>query len=418
MADNPHSLTAYAERLLRLGAGQLVGIENSPYFLSLDEARAAAAETGKPFISFANYDYLGLSRHPQILGAAEAALERFGTGALASRIVGGERSIHRALERELASFCGTEDSLALVSGYLANASLLAHLLGPNDLLIIDELSHASIANGAKCSRARCEKFRHNDLDHLAEILDAHRAAHSHCLIVVEGLYSMDGDVPDLPALLDLKEKHDAWLMIDEAHSHGVLGETGRGICEHFGADPERVDLVIGTLSKAFVSCGGFIAAKRQVVDLLRFGLPGFIFSVGMPPMVAAAALTAVELARSEAWRVKQLAERTRYFMSRASEAGFDTGNAIGRAVVPVLFPKPAATMAAASELMDAGIYAPPIIQVGVPRDTPRIRFFISAEHSHEDIDLAISVLARATAPFDTKNQSSGAAAELANTVQP
>ncbi|MCC2111562.1 MAG: aminotransferase class I/II-fold pyridoxal phosphate-dependent enzyme [Hyphomicrobiales bacterium] len=417
MADDHHTLTAYAERLLRLGAGTLIGAENSPYFLPLDEARIAAAEAGKRFVSFANYDYLGLSHHPDITRAVEDALHRFGTGALASRIVGGERSIHRALERELANFCGTEDTLAMVSGYLANASLLTHLLGPNDLLIIDELSHASIANGAKCSRARLEKFRHNDLEHLSEILSDHRASHSHCLIVVEGLYSMDGDVPDLPRLLDIKEKHGAWLMIDEAHSHGVLGETGRGVCEHFGEDPDRVDLVIGTLSKAFISCGGFIAAKRKVIDLMRYALPGFVFSVGMPPMVAAAALKAVELAQSEAWRVKQLAERTEYFLSCAANAGFDTGTAIGRAVVPVLFRKSMATMAAAAELMEAGIYAPPIVQLGVPKDLPRIRFFISADHSHEDIDLAISVLARAAAPFIAKKQPSASVAELADSTQ-
>ena len=417
MADSFHTLAAYAGRLLRLGGGDAIGGKHNPYFLAIDEAAAAADTAGTDFVSFANYDYLGLARHPEIEAAANDAIGRLGSGALASRIVGGERAIHRKLERELADFCRTEDALTLVSGYLTNASLLTHLLGPNDLILMDELSHASISNGAKCSRAASEKFRHNDLEHLEHLLAEKRTGHGHCLIVVEGLYSMDGDVPDLPRLMALKEEHHAWLMIDEAHSHGVLGNTGRGICEHFGEDPARVDLTIGTLSKAFVSCGGFIAAAKPVIDLLRFGLPGFIFSVGMPPMVAATALKAVQLAKAEPWRVKRLTENTEYFMARAREAGLDTGAAIGRAVVPILYPKAGETMLAAAALLEHGIYAPPIVQIGVPKDMPRIRFFISADHGHAEIDRAIAILVETAKGAEQPKIPSETAVELTDSAR-
>ncbi|MEZ5840188.1 MAG: aminotransferase class I/II-fold pyridoxal phosphate-dependent enzyme [Hyphomicrobiales bacterium] len=325
--------------------------------------------------------------------AAAGALERFGTGALASRIVGGERSIHREFERALAGFCGSEDALTLVSGFLTNASLISHIMGPNDCIVIDELSHASIVNGTKCGRATTYKFRHNDLDHLDHVLAAQRGGHGHCLIVVEGLYSMDGDVPDLTRLLEIKDRHKAWLLIDEAHSHGVLGAGGRGIAEHFGEDPARIDLVVGTLSKTFVSCGGFIGAAKSVIDLLRFSLPGFVFSVGMPPMVTASAMKALELVSRESWRVGKLAENTAYFMELAHAAGLDTGPAIGRAVVPIFFARAAETMIASERLLEEGFYAPPIVQIGVPKDMPRIRFFFSAAHEKADIARAVDILA-------------------------
>ena len=411
MTNETLSLSDYAARLFRLGGGDLVPSGRSPYFLAIDEAERAAAESGKRFVSFANYDYLGLSRHPEVEAAAAEALERFGTGALASRVVGGERSIHRELEKGLADFFGAEAALVLVSGFLTNAAVVGHYLAAKDCIILDELAHASILAGAKGGRATVYKFRHNDLDDLERLLEEKRAAHGNCLIAVEGLYSMDGDVPDLPRLLDLKERHGAWLLVDEAHSHGVLGPRGRGIAEHFGVDPARIDIVIGTMSKTFVSCGGFVLAPKAFIDLLRFSLPGFIFSVGMPPMIAAAAKKALEILESEPWRVARLAENTEHFLRLLHGAGLESGPAIGRAVVPVMFPKIIQTMIASERLMDEGFYAPPIVQIGVPKDLPRIRFFFSAAHDKADIERAVAVLAGVAEEFGAVRQKEAAPAE-------
>lgn len=389
----PASLQAHLDRLFKLSGGHMIGDARQFYFQPMDLAEAAATHAGKPFVSFANYDYLGLARHPEVIQAGIDALHRFGSGALASRIVGGERSVHRSLEQALARFAGAEDAISLVSGYLTNETLIGMLMGGRDLVLYDEWSHASILAGLKTTRARSLQFRHNDLDHLRELLTANRNEHPNCLIVVEGLYSMEGDAPDLAAILALKEEFGAWLMIDEAHSFGVLGETGRGVCEHAGVDPSRVELTIGTLSKSFVSCGGFITGKKAILDMLRLGMPGFIFSVGLPPVVAATAQAAVEIAEREPWRTNRLAAKTARMIGRAKEAGLSTGAAMGHGIVPVMFASQQEAVAAAACLFEQGVYAPPIIQAGVPSNKPRLRFFISAAHDDRDIDRAVDALA-------------------------
>ncbi|MCB1491718.1 MAG: aminotransferase class I/II-fold pyridoxal phosphate-dependent enzyme [Rhodobiaceae bacterium] len=407
--DRDWSLSVYLQRLFKLAGGHALGAAGDLYFKPIDAARREIEAAGGHFASFANYDYLGLSRHPAIKAAAIEAVETFGSGALASRFVGGERTIHRDLEAALARFVGAEATVALVSGFLTNETLISTLLANRDLIVVDELSHASILAGLKSTHARHIAFRHNDPDHLDAILTEHRAEHPNCLIVLEGLYSMDGDAPDLARMLDIRDRHRAWMMIDESHSHGVLGARGRGLPEYADVDPARIDLITGTLSKTFVSCGGFVAASREIVEILRHGLPGFVYSVGMPPVVAAMALKAVELAESEPERVARLAEKSGRMIARARAAGLDTSDAIGRGIVPILFPNAETTVGAALALMRAGIYAPPIIQAGVPRDRPRIRFFISADHEDADIDRAIDVLVDHVAESSSEGPRSRAA---------
>jgi 7-keto-8-aminopelargonate synthetase-like enzyme len=271
------------------------------------------------------------------------------------------------------------------------------VLGARDLLLTDELSHNSIVAGAAGTRAEAVTFRHNDLDHLEAILAVRRAEHRHTLIVVEGLYSMDGDLPDLPRLLALKQRFGAWLLVDEAHSIGVLGRTGRGISEHFGADPREIDLIIGTLSKSLATCGGFIAAAQPVLDWLHYTLPGFVFSVGMPPPVAAGAAAALDILDAEPWRVMKLQANSRYFVETARALGLNTGPAAGHGVVPVFFRDNAQTVACAEALLAAGYYCPPIVQVGVPRDQPRLRFFLSAAHTQAQILGALETVAESLA---------------------
>jgi 8-amino-7-oxononanoate synthase len=386
------SLADYATKRFRL-AGKAYLDLGDPFFAPIDTLRREAERDGRRFVSFANYDYLGLASHPAVKAAASAALHKLGIGALASRLVGGERSLHRNLEIGLAKFLGVESALALVSGYLTNVTTISHILGSHDALFIDELSHNSIVSGAKATVAETIVFRHNDLDHLDFLLREKRANYRNALIVAEGLYSMDGDISDLVRLVELKERRKVWLLIDEAHSIGVLGANGRGLWEHAGVDPRQVDLIIGTLSKTLGSCGGFVAGKDEVIRWLRYTLPGFVYSVGLSPVIAAAAGTALQLMQEESWRIERLRQNAALFMNLAHEAGLDTGPAIGRGVVPILFSDSYETLAASSHLMDNGYYVPPIIQIGIPKDQPRLRFFISALHTEAEIRGVTELLA-------------------------
>ena len=206
---------------------------------------------------------------------------------------------------------------------------------------------------------------------------------------------MDGDIADLPRLITIKQRHDAWLLVDEAHSFGVLGATGRGLCEHWGVDPQNIELSVGTLSKAFVSSGGFIGSSRNAIDWMRFSLPGFVYSVGLSPPTVGSAHAALSFLRGNPGRVAALHRQSAAFLECAREAGLNPGSAIGKGVVPLFFESASQTMYVAQRLMMAGIYAPPIVQVGVPKDQPRIRFFISASHTDAEIERAIDVIADA-----------------------
>ncbi|MEM1387581.1 MAG: aminotransferase class I/II-fold pyridoxal phosphate-dependent enzyme [Pseudomonadota bacterium] len=388
------SFAAFAERRARL-AGKAVIENGHPYSVAVDELEQTFRRKPVDYLNLAHYDYLGLQKHPDVVRAATEAVQTLGSGAGASRLVGGERMAHRALEASLTEFLGVGGVLTLISGYLTNLSLINHLLGPRDLVLIDALAHNSIVVGANSGRFECRTFRHNDFDDLDQQLNEYRDQFRNVLVVVEGLYSMDGDIPDLPRLIEIKKTHDTWLLVDEAHSYGALGATGRGITEHFGIDPGEIELSVGTLSKSFVSSGGFICAAEDVIAWLRFTLPGFVYSVGLSPATVATAQTALEVLQREPERVARLTANSRLFRDAARDAGLDPGTAIGAAVVPLLFETPEQTMHLSRVLLDHGIYAPPIVQLGVPKDQPRIRFFFSANHSERDILRAIDVVADA-----------------------
>lgn len=391
MASDRNNLDAYAARWLELANYDLVRDYN-PYYVPFDTLAEEYRARGRKLVSFSHYDYLGLAGHPDVAAAACQAIMTTGTGAGASRMVGGERAAHRAFEKDLAAFLGVEDAMALVSGYGTNVSLVGHMLGKRDLIIYDDLSHNSILAGSKLSRADAMPFEHNDLDSLEHLLRKHRGDYGRTLIVIEGLYSMDGDAPDLERVLRLRDRHNAWLMIDEAHSIGVLGARGRGICEHFGIDPSRVDFLMGTLSKSFVSCGGFIGARKIVTEWLRYTLPGFMYSVGLAPPIVASAHAALTTINREPERVGRMRGNSAYFLKRAREAGLDVGPALGHGIVPIIFDDVEETMAVSRRLLEAGFYVPPIVHVGVPKDKPRLRFFFSAKHEFDEIDAVIDAM--------------------------
>ncbi len=386
------SLEDYAARRFRFAGNALLEFSD-PFFAQIDRLRAECEAQGKHFVSFANYDYLGLANHPRIREEAKREIDGLGIGALASRLVGGERTTHRPFEAEIAEFLGMESALTLVSGYLSNVTTIAWLMsGKRDAIFIDELAHNSIVAGADGAPAQVEKFRHNDFDHLDHLLARHREEYRNVLIVVEGVYSMDGDTADLPRLLAIKDKYQVWLLVDEAHSLGVLGATGRGLAEHQGVDPARIDLIVGTMSKTLASCGGYVCGKKQVIDWFRYTLPGFVYSVGLSPVILAAARTALRLMQEETWRVAKLASNAELFRSVAHEAGFSTGPAIGRGVVPILFSSDVETMWASQHLLENGYYVPPVVRIGVPKDGPRLRFFFSANHNEVEIRGVIQTL--------------------------
>ncbi len=403
MKQSQSSFAAFAERRFRLSGKAL--IENGhPYFVPTDALENASDTWPDGYLSIAHYDYLGLAHDPRVTQAAKDAIDNHGTGVGASRLVGGERLAHRALEDALAEFLNVGAVLSMISGYLTNVSLISHVMGPRDLVLADELAHNSIVLGGKCGKFDYKTFQHNDLNDLERIMDDVADQYHRVLIVTEGLFSMDGDVTDLPRILDIKEKHDAWLLLDEAHSYGVLGTTGRGLCEHYGIDPARIELTVGTLSKSFSSSGGFICASAEVIEWLRFTLSGFVYSVGLSPATVASAHAALDVLRNEPERVTRLRSNSLKFLTKARDAGLNTGSAIGEAVIPVLFKTPEDCVFVAEHLMNMGIYAPPIIHVGVPKDLPRIRFFLSALHTENDIDRVISEILTALSHLQSQHR--------------
>ena len=399
--DHKSSLDKYTWRRARAAGGPMVSggsLDESIaalkeiYLQPLDKLKADIEKRVGHFVSFANYDYLGLGQDQRIRQAAAHAALTQGVGALASRLVGGSRTIHDVLEQEIADFVGVEDAITVVSGYMTNASLLGHLLTRSDLIVVDDLCHNSIMVGAHASPATVVRFEHGNMAALEAVLTQHREDHKRALIVVEGLYSMDGDIPDLPHLLRIRDRFDAWLMVDEAHSIGVLGSTGRGLAEHFGVDANEIDFIIGTLSKSFAGSGGFVAGRKTVIEWLRFTLPAFVFSVGLSPVVAAAVHEGISILRAEPWRPRKVQENSRLFVEEARARGLVTGPAIGAGVVPIQFPTHADCLAAASRLINEGYYVPPIPMLAVSKDKPRIRFFLSATHTREQILGALDVI--------------------------
>ncbi len=371
-------------RMINDGAARL-GVQ-SPFF-KLHEGIAGATTRigGREYVNFSSYNYLGLSGHPHVSAAAKAAVDQYGTTASASRPVSGDRPVHRALEQALAEAYGTADAVVFVSGHATNVTTIGYLFGPRDLIVHDELVHNSALQGIQLSGARRLPFAHNDAAALERILTEQRRQFERVLIVVEGIYSMDGDYPDLPRFIDIKRRHRAFLMVDEAHSFGVMGAHGLGIREHFGLAGGDVDIWMGTLSKALAACGGYIAGETALVEHLKFLAPGFLYSVGMSPPVAGAALAALQCLRREPERTARLQARGRLFLEAAAAAGIDTGTSTGLAVIPAIVGSSIKTARLSSRLFERGINVQPILYPAVPEKSARLRFFVSSEHTPEQI---------------------------------
>jgi 8-amino-7-oxononanoate synthase len=382
----------YEKMLVPKAAADRLGLRN-PFFIAHDGVAGAVTRIeGREYINFSSYNYLGLNGHPAVNKAAKDAIDRYGTSASASRLVAGERPIQRELEEALADLYEVEDCIVFVSGHATNVSTIGYLFGAKDLVIHDSLIHNSVLEGIKLAGSARRSFPHNDAAALDAILAEIRGQFERVLIVVEGHYSMDGDIPDLPALIDIKRRHQCFLMVDEAHALGVLGETGKGLHEHFGIAGREVDIWMGTLSKTLAGCGGYIAGERALVEHLKYAAPGFVYSVGMAPPLAAASLAALRLMRKEPHRAANLRERARYFLSELKSVGVDTGFSQGLAVIPAVMRGSLKATKLCNLLFERGINVQPIIYPAVEERTARLRFFVSTMHSEQEIQYAVSTL--------------------------
>ena len=378
------------------------GLQNlqvaNPYFRRHEGINNDQTLIGDRFlINYSSYNYLGMSGDEIVSDAAREAIARYGTSVSASRLVSGEIPLHNQLEKELADLVGAEDCLAYVGGHATNVTTIGHLLGPQDLILHDALIHNSALQGALLSAADRLPFPHNDWQALDQILAQKRDTYRRVLIVIEGVYSMDGGIPELPNFIAVKKRHHAFLMIDEAHSIGVVGQHGRGIGEYFGVNPADVDIWMGTLSKSFASCGGYIAGSHALVQYLKYTAPGFVYSVGMSPPNTAAALAAVRLLKREPERVTRLQQRTKLFLELARARGLNTGNSKDSPVVPVIIGNAESAMYLSHLLFERGISVHPMLPPAVPDGESRLRFFISSTHTEEQIRLTVDTVAEALA---------------------
>ena len=382
----------YQQVLIPQTASRRLGLEN-PFFRAHEgRAGATTAIEGRECVNFSNYNYLGLSGDLRVNQAAQKAIEHYGTSVSASRIVSGERGIHQELEQALAETYQADDALVFVSGHATNVSTIGHLFGPRDLVVHDALIHNSVMMGIQLGGAKRRSFPHNDWAALDNLLDEVRGQYERVLIVIEGLYSMDGDMPDLARFVEVKRRHQAFLMVDEAHSLGVLGESGQGLWEACDVSPGEVDIWMGTLSKSLAGCGGYIAGETALVEHLRYAAPGFVYSVGMAPPMAGASLEALRIMQAEPERVRRLQELGQYFLQQAQSLGMDTGLSEGYCVVPVVIGSSIKAVKLSNQLLEKGINVQPIIHPAVEEKAARLRFFLSCEHTEEQIDETLNTL--------------------------
>jgi glycine C-acetyltransferase len=344
---------------------------------------------GREMGMYASYSYLGLVGHPRINAAAKDAVDRYGTGTHGVRSLAGSLDIHTRLEETIAEFKSAEAAVTFTSGYVTNLTVVSTLVGRGDYVISDKLNHASIVDGCLMSGAKFLRFRHNDMDALEHRLKQTKNDSSK-LVIADAVFSMDGDIIDFPKMVELCQKYDAWLMIDEAHSIGVLGETGRGIEEHFGMEG-TIDIKMGTLSKTIPSVGGYVAGKADLIKYLRHASRAYIFSAALPPAQTAAANEAFKVIIEETWRMEKLRANTEQFIGGLKARGFDT-MLTETAIVPVLCGSDEAAFAMTRESQLQDIFVLPVVSPAVPPGLARLRATVTAAHEAEEIEHAMDVI--------------------------
>src|SRR5690349_11061960 len=360
-----------------------------------DEQAPECTVDGKHIINLASNNYLGLTTHPKLREAAMAAIKKFGVGSGAVRTVSGTMTIHMELEEKIARFKNTEACVVFQSGFAANAGTVSAILGKDDFIISDELNHASIIDGARLSKAKIKVFRHKDVAHAEEQLASVKDQPGRKLLITDGVFSMDGDIGPLPALCDLAEKYGAIMMIDDAHSSGVLGRNGRGTIDHFHVHG-RVDVQVGTLSKAIGALGGYVCGSKDLIDYLYHRARPFLFSTSHPPSVAATCITAFEVLENEPKRIEKLWENTRFWKRELGLLGFDIGGKTTppseTPITPIIIGDGRLTMEFSRELFKEGVLGTGIAFPTVPEGKARIRTIMTATHTRGELDEALATL--------------------------
>jgi len=357
------------------------------------EQRARTRFDGRDVINLASNNYLGLAAHPRLKEAAAKAAIDFGAGSGAVRTIAGTMTLHEELERRFAEFKGAEAALMFQSGFTANSGTVAAILSKEDVIVSDQLNHASIIDGARLSRAEIKVFPHKDAEAADALLQESKAPGRRQLLITDGVFSMDGDIAPLPALVEVAEKHGAVMMIDDAHASGVLGEGGKGTVSHFGLDPARVDIQVGTLSKAIGVLGGFIAGPSNLIQwLVNRGRP-FLFSTSAPPPVAAACIAALDVIRDEPDRLERLRSNTAFFKSGLHGLGLDTGQS-ETPITPVIAGEETKAVELSALLWEEGVFTPAIVFPTVAKGSSRVRTIVTADHTEEDLSQALDAFER------------------------
>jgi glycine C-acetyltransferase len=375
---------------------QLEAWKKTGSYFHLRELQSAcepvATFDGREVINLASNNYLGLANHPKLVEASVAAAEKYGAGSGAVRTISGTMSLHLELEERIAAFKNVEACVVFQSGFAANSGTVAAILTPEDHVISDELNHASIIDGCRLSKAKIHVFPHKNAAAAEEKLQRLAGAPGRKLLITDGVFSMDGDIAPLPELVEVAERHGAIMMIDDAHSSGVLGRNGRGTVDHFGLHG-RVHIQVGTLSKAVGVLGGYVCGSRDLIDFLYHRARPFLFSTSHPPSVAASCLAAFEILESEPDRIARLWSNTDYYKKALREAGFSTGDS-ETPITPIMIGDTAATFEFSRRLFEAGLYATGIGFPTVPQGRARVRTIVTSEHTTEQLDSAVDILSR------------------------
>jgi 8-amino-7-oxononanoate synthase len=366
-----------------------------PYFRVIESDQDTVVKmNGRNVLMFGSNSYLGLTNHPKLKEAAKAAVDKYGSGCAGSRFLNGTLDLHLELEHVLADFVGKEEAIVFSTGMQVNLGVLSSLLGRKDYIVTDEFNHASIVDGTRLSFATVRKYRHNDMESLEKVLQLigkNRGPEDVALIVMDGVFSMEGDVANLPGIVELAKKYNASVMVDDAHGLGVMGELGKGTANHFGLTDDA-DLIMGTFSKSLATIGGFIATSHEIANWLKHNARSLIFSASIAPANAAAVLAAVELIKNEPERIQKMWDNTHYAKAQLDDLGFDTGNSC-TPIIPIFVRDVDKTFMLTKALQDAGVFVNPVITPAVPPQDTLIRFSLMATHTFEQIDEAIGKLA-------------------------
>lgn len=369
-------------------------VEN-PYFrVNESVTRDETVIGNKSYVSFSSYNYLGLSGTEAISKAAKQAIDIYGTSPSASRLVSGEKTIHVQLEKKVASFLGAEDALVFPNGHATNVTVIGNFFNSQDLIIYDELSHNSVIEGARLSGARRVSFPHSDYQTCEKIIKENINDYQKIVVIIEGVYSMDGDIAPLDKFVEIRQRHNILLYVDEAHSLGCIGRSGRGVCEYFNIPASNIDFLMGTLSKSLASHGGYIAGKSVLIDYLKYTTPGFVYTAGITPSNAAAAIAAIEMIEMDSSLLTALSENAAYFIQLAQKAGLNTGLSHDSPVVPIIVGEDFKAIKLADDLYKNGVCVHPIISPTVPRGEARLRFFITSAHTKEQLESVVALLSK------------------------